>query len=231
MVSVSTFYTLLPSKTTSLKSSRHEFGSKNSISTIRFTRIMSKKGRFVVVGKIQVRRMYQTLAISDDDDAFGVDPEEVELSEVDKLKKELTESFYGTDCGSKTSSETRGEITELTAQLEAKSPTTLAEGLETLNGKWKLVYTSFAPLYPLLWGEILPLVKVEEISETIDSDNLELLQTFQFVGPLATTSISSNATFEVKGVKRLEVSFNKGIIEAPKVASIPAIPVSIKFGG
>jgi hypothetical protein len=88
------------------------------------------------------------------DDEWGPDKEEgpyaaavavveeakpAELSEIDRLKKALVDSFYGTDRGLKATSETRAEIVELITQLEAKNPTPApTEALSLLNGKWIL---------------------------------------------------------------------------------------------
>ena len=63
----------------------------------------------------------------------------VEPSEIDKLKKALVTSFYGTNRGLSATSETRAEIIELITQLEAKNPTPApTEALTLLNGKWIL---------------------------------------------------------------------------------------------
>lgn len=62
-----------------------------------------------------------------------------EPSEMEKLKKQLTDSFYGTNRGLSASSETRAEIVELITQLESKNPTPApTEALSLLNGKWIL---------------------------------------------------------------------------------------------
>ncbi|KAL7213618.1 hypothetical protein ACSBR2_016198 [Camellia fascicularis] len=57
-------------------------------------------------------------------------------------------------------------------------------------------YTSFVGLFPLL-SRTLPLVKVEEVSETINSQNFTIQNSVLFSGPLATTSFSTNAKLEV----------------------------------
>lgn len=67
-------------------------------------------------------------------------------------------------------------------------------------------YTSFTGLFPLLSSGTLPLVNVEEISQTIDSVNFTVQNSVQFSGPLATTSISTNAKFEVRSPKRVHVN-------------------------
>ena len=62
-----------------------------------------------------------------------------EAAEIERLKKALVDSFYGTDRGLKVTSETRAEIVELITQLEAKNPTPApTEALTMLNGKWIL---------------------------------------------------------------------------------------------
>ncbi|MFX6573723.1 PAP/fibrillin family protein, partial [Acinetobacter baumannii] len=72
-------------------------------------------------------------------------------TEMDLLKRQLVDSFYGTNRGLSASSETRAEIVELITQLESKNPTPApTEALSLLNGKWILAYTSFSGLFPLL---------------------------------------------------------------------------------
>ncbi|XP_077210986.1 uncharacterized protein LOC143846434 isoform X2 [Tasmannia lanceolata] len=130
----------------------------------------------------------------------------VEPSEIDKLKRALIDSSYGTDRGLKASSETTAEIVELITKLEAKNPTPApTEALILLNGKWILVYTSLSALFPLL-GTNVPLVNVEEISQSIDLENLTMQNSVRFSGPLATTSLSTNAKFEVCSPQRVQVN-------------------------
>ena len=50
-------------------------------------------------------------------------------------------------------------------------------------------------------------MKVEEISQTIDSEAFSVENVVQFAGPLATTSITTNAKFEVRSPKRVQVGF------------------------
>ena len=49
---------------------------------------------------------------------------------------------------------------------------------------------------------------VEEISQIIDSENFTVQNIVQFAGPLATTSISTSAKFEVRSPKRVQVLFS-----------------------
>ncbi|KAK7303353.1 hypothetical protein RJT34_14257 [Clitoria ternatea] len=179
-----------------------------------------------------------------DDDEWGPEKEdpygggiavaeaEEKPSEIEKLKKALVDSFYGTDRGLKATSETRAEIVELITQLEAKNPNPApTDALTLLNGKWILAYTSFAGLFPLLSRGTLPLVKVEEISQTIDSQNFTVQNSVQFAGPLTTTSISTNAKFEVRSPKRVQIKFEEGIIGTPQLTDSLEIPENVEFLG
>ncbi|PIN06310.1 hypothetical protein CDL12_21137 [Handroanthus impetiginosus] len=156
-----------------------------------------------------------------------------EPTEIEVLKKQLVDSFYGTNRGLSASSETRAEIGELITQLEAKNPTPApTEALTLLNGKWILAYTSFVGLFPLLSrGGSLPLVKLEEISQTIDSENFTVQNSVLFSGPLATTSISTNAKFEVRSPKRVQIKFEEGIIGTPQLTDSIIFPDNVEFLG
>ncbi|XP_028794705.1 plastid-lipid-associated protein, chloroplastic-like [Neltuma alba] len=160
------------------------------------------------------------------------DEKAAEESETDRLKKALVDSFYGTDRGLKATSETRAEIVELITQLEAKNPNPApTEALALLNGKWILAYTSFAGLFPLLSRGTLSLVKVEEISQTIDSQNFTVQNSVKFAGPLATTSVSTNAKFEVRSPQRVQIKFEEGIIGTPQLTDSLVIPENVEFLG
>lgn len=155
-----------------------------------------------------------------------------ELTEIDVLKKQLVDSFYGTNRGLSATSETRAEIVELITQLEAKNPTPApTEALTLLNGKWILAYTSFLGLYPLLSRGRLPLVKVEEISQTIDSENFTVQNSVLFSGPLATTAITTNAKFEVRSPKRVQIKFDEGVIGTPQLTDNIVIPENVEVLG
>ncbi|EEF38021.1 plastid-lipid-associated protein, chloroplastic [Ricinus communis] len=170
------------------------------------------------------------VAVAEEESEEKLKPTEV--TEIDSLKKQLVDSFYGTDRGLKATSETRAEIVELITQLESKNPTAApTEALTLLNGKWILAYTSFSGLFPLLSRGTLPLVKVEEISQTIDSENFTVQNSVQFSGPLATTSISTNAKFEVRSPKRVQIKFDEGIIGTPQLTDSIVLPENVEFLG
>ncbi|MCL7043893.1 hypothetical protein MKW94_023280 [Papaver nudicaule] len=152
-----------------------------------------------------------------------------EPKEITILKKDLVDLLYGTDRGLRVSSETSAGILGLITQLEAKNQPT--DDLTLLNGKWILLYTSFTGLFLLLGRGTLPFVKVEEISQTIDSANLTVQNSVTFAGPLATTSLSTNATFEVKSPKRLQIKFEEGIIGTPQLTDSIEFPESVELFG
>ncbi|KAI3818893.1 hypothetical protein L1987_12714 [Smallanthus sonchifolius] len=155
-----------------------------------------------------------------------------EPTEIDLLKKQLVDLFYGTNRGLSATSETRAEVVELITQLEAKNPTPApTEALPLLNGKWILAYTSFLGLYPLLSRGSLPVVKVEEISQTIDSENFTVQNCVVFSGLGSTTAITTNAKFEVRSPKRVQIKFDEGIIGTPQLTDSIVLPENVEVLG
>ncbi|XP_010529464.1 PREDICTED: probable plastid-lipid-associated protein 1, chloroplastic [Tarenaya hassleriana] len=202
----------------------------------------------VLAGGIAVSRPDFRVRSSEVEDEWGSEPSEnrspvsvVEreieeaieaVEETERLKRALAESLYGTDRGLRASSETRAEIGELITQLEAKNPTPApTDALFLLNGKWILAYTSFVGLFPLLSRGIVPVVKVDEISQTIDSESFTVQNSVRFAGPLATTSISTNAKFEVRSPRRVQIKFEQGIIGTPQLTDSIEIPENVEVLG
>uniref|UniRef100_A0A7N0UJL7 Plastid lipid-associated protein/fibrillin conserved domain-containing protein n=1 Tax=Kalanchoe fedtschenkoi TaxID=63787 RepID=A0A7N0UJL7_KALFE len=152
--------------------------------------------------------------------------------EADLLKNELVSLFYGTNRGLHAASETRAEIAEVVSKLEGRNPTAAPmEALTLLDGKWILEYTSYIGLYPLLSSGTLPLLKVEEISQTIDSHNLTVENSVVFSGPLATTSVSARAKYEVKSPKRVQIKFEEGVVGTPQLTDFITIPEQLQLFG
>ncbi|CAA6661391.1 unnamed protein product [Spirodela intermedia] len=172
---------------------------------------------------------------------------------IGELKTKLKELLYGTDRGLKVSSETRAEIVELITQLESRNPTPApTEALpperqvdprvsfhfsrfispEFVRCQTILRYTSFSGLLPLLATNRVPqLVKVEEISQTIDSESFTVQNSVRFAGPLATTSVSTNAKFEVRSPKRVQIKFEEGIVGTPQLTDSIVVPEKVEFFG
>lgn len=124
-----------------------------SPSSMSFTRITPKS--FSSVESSRVKPVFITRVSADAEDEWGTEKkgeeeggvavavaeeeQAVTETEVDRLKKALVDSFYGTDRGLSATSETRAEIVELITQLEAKNPNPApTEALTLLNGKWIL---------------------------------------------------------------------------------------------
>jgi len=153
-------------------------------------------------------------------------------TELTDLKQGLVDSFYGTQRGLRASSDTRAEINELVTQLEAKNPTPVpTEALTLLNGKWILAYTSNSELFPFLALGSLPLVKVGEISQTIDALAFTVENCVTFEGPLASTSLKAAASFEVRSPKRVQIKFEQGIIGTPQLTDSLDVPASVDVLG
>ncbi|XP_057960535.1 plastid-lipid-associated protein, chloroplastic-like isoform X2 [Malania oleifera] len=235
-------------KVFSATSPQLQFGSKPSIFPINSIGIGEKVTKRCRVSSVRGRQNFRVRAADEDEGgpylgepaeegaaaAVAVAEEEKpkEPTEISSLKKALVDSFYGTDRGLRASSETRAEIVELITQLEAKNPTPApTEALTLLNGKWILAYTSFAGLFPLMSRGTLPLVKVEEISQTIDSETFTVQNSVQFSGPLTTTSVSANAKFEVRSPQRVQIKFQEGIIGTPQLTDSIVIPENVEFLG
>ncbi|PWA53167.1 light-induced protein [Artemisia annua] len=181
--------------------------------------------------KFSVRASYE-----ETESFFAVEDEVPEVKkktgEIEVLKKQLVDSFYGTNRGLSATSETRAEVVELITQLEAKNPTAApTESLPLLNGKWILAYTSFLGLYPLLSSGSLPVVKVEEISQTIDSENFTVQNCVVFSGLGSTTAITTNAKFEVRSPKRVQIKFDEGIIGTPQLTDSIELPENVQIFG
>ncbi|KAB1221786.1 Plastid-lipid-associated protein, chloroplastic [Morella rubra] len=237
-----------PRKTLPVIQSRTQITSKPGIfapNTVKVTQKPIDRPWICTGGFIQGKQNFRVRAAIDDeggpDKKEGstvavVEKEEklkpAEPTEIDRLKKVLVDSFSGTDRGLKATSETRAEIVELITQLEAKNPTPApTEALTLLNGKWILAYTSFAGLFPLLAGGTLPFLKVEEISQTIDSETRTVQNCVQFSGPLATTSISTNSKFDVRSPKLVQIKLEEGIIGTPKLTDSIEIPENVEVLG
>lgn len=85
-----------------------------------------------------------------------------------------------------------------------------------------LRYTSFVGLFPLLATDRVPqLVKVEEISQTIDAEAFTVQNSVRFSGPLATTSLTTNAKFDVRSPKRVQVCLTLWATASPPSLSMP----------
>ncbi|CAL0309103.1 unnamed protein product [Lupinus luteus] len=171
-------------------------------------------------------------ASGSDDEVSGVAVVEEEKTEVEKVKKLLVDSLYGTDRGLRASRETRSEIVELITQLEALNPTPApTQALPLLNGKWILAYTSFRGLFPLLSQAIAPFIRAGDISQTIDSETYAVQNSVQFVGPWTTTDVNCHGKYEVRSPKRVQLKIEERVIGTPQLTDSLTIPEEVEFVG
>lgn len=152
--------------------------------------------------------------------------------DVAEVKAALLDSLYGTERGLTAKSESRAEINELISQLEANNPTPApTEALTLLDGDWKLVYTSNSELIALLALSRLPFVTLGDITQRIDSASSTVENKVQLTVPLSRTSFSTTASFEARSPKRLQISFEKGVIQTPQLLDNVDIPESVSILG
>lgn len=150
----------------------------------------------------------------------GEEEEDEEEAEVDAVKSRLLDSFYGTNRGLSASSKTRAEVNELISRLEAMNPTpSPSYELAALSGKWRLVYTSNSEVMFLLAAENLPGLNVGDITQTIDGVGGRVENRVAFSAPMLESSVSANASFEVRSPKRLQVKFDEAGVETPTIVA------------
>ncbi|ONK71749.1 uncharacterized protein A4U43_C04F11970 [Asparagus officinalis] len=163
------------------------------------------------------------------------EPEPVPEPESDKLgdlKRCLVDNLYGTEYGLRASAEVRAEIFELVSQLEAENPTPAPnETAEFLDGNWILLYTAFSELLPLVAIGTIPLLKIKEISQQIDTRSMSIINATTLSSPFATFSFSATASFEVRSPSRIQVRFKEGAFKPPEISSTVNLPENIEVFG
>ncbi|KAA0053023.1 hypothetical protein IC582_015039 [Cucumis melo] len=149
-----------------------------------------------------------------------------------ELKRCLVDTVYGTEFGFRAGLEERAEILEIVNQLEAANPTPApVEASGLLDGNWILLYTAFSELLPLLALGALPLVKVEKITQEIDSKTFTIVNSTTLSSPFTTFSFSASAAFEVRSPSRIQVQFKEGILQPPEIKSRLDLPENIDIFG
>ncbi|KAK7309643.1 hypothetical protein RJT34_06540 [Clitoria ternatea] len=151
---------------------------------------------------------------------------------VEGLKRALVDTVYGTGLGFRAGSEIRAEVSELVTQLEAANPTLApVEEPALLNGSWVLLYTASSELLPLLAAGTLPLLKVDKISQTIDTSSFTIINSSTFSSPFASFSFSASASFEVRSPTRIQVTFKEGTLQPPEIKSKVELPENVDIFG
>lgn len=92
-------------------------------------------------------------------------------------------------------------------------------------------YTAFSELLPLLAVGNLPLVKVDQICQSIDSSSLIVDNSITISSPAATLSFSASAAFEVRSPTRIQVQFKEGTLKPPVIKSNIDLPEDVNVFG
>ncbi|GFQ07880.1 plastid lipid-associated protein 3 chloroplastic [Phtheirospermum japonicum] len=149
-----------------------------------------------------------------------------------ELKRALVDTVYGSGFGFRASPEVRAEVLELVSQLEARNPTSApTESIELFDGNWVLVYTAFSELLPLLAAGSIPTVKIEKISQYIDTSSLTIKNSTTLSSPVSSLSFSAFASFEVRSPSRIQVEFKEGTFNPPEMKSSIDLPEIINIFG
>ncbi|KAE8789788.1 putative plastid-lipid-associated protein 3, chloroplastic [Hordeum vulgare] len=149
----------------------------------------------------------------------------------EELKRCLVDTVYGSGLGLKASSEVRGEVVELVAQLEAANPTSAPVQASELDGNWILLYTAYSELLPILLAGATPFARVDKISQEIDSRSMTIINASTISTPFASFSFSATASFEVQTPSRIEVQFKEGSFQPPEISSSVNLPEQIAIFG
>ncbi|KAM3409307.1 hypothetical protein ACQJBY_001959 [Aegilops geniculata] len=149
----------------------------------------------------------------------------------EELKRCLVDTVYGSGLGLKASSEVRGEVVELVAQLEAANPTSAPVQAPELDGNWILLYTAYSELLPILLAGATPFTRVDKISQEIDSRSMTIINASTISTPFASFSFSATASFEVQTPSRIEVQFKEGSFQPPEISSSVTLPEQIAIFG
>ncbi|GAB2236944.1 hypothetical protein Droror1_Dr00026826 [Drosera rotundifolia] len=144
----------------------------------------------------------------------------------------LVDTVYGTELGFRASAEVRAEVFELVNQLEGLNPNpSPVENPGLLDGNWVLLYTAFSELLPLLAVGATPLLKVERISQSIDTSSSTIENSTTLSGPFATFSFSASASFEVRSPSRVQVQFQEWSSKPPEIKSKIDLPTDVDVFG
>ena len=182
-----------------------------------------------------------TRAIDVEEESFAVgeastdhEASDVNSMSTQDLKAALLDSFYGSERGLSARSEIRAEVNELITQLESANPTpspTEDPSLSSMEGVWKLVYTSNSELIAVLALSKLPFVEVGDITQKIDSIAGTVVNTVGLTVPFSRTSFSTTASFEIRSPKRLQLRLTKTGIQTPELLTDLELPSNISIMG
>ncbi|KAJ8448419.1 hypothetical protein Cgig2_022047 [Carnegiea gigantea] len=155
-----------------------------------------------------------------------------EAIETLKLKRALVDTAHGTDFGFRASAQVRAEVSELVTKLEKVNPNpNPIEVPAVLDGTWVLVYTANSELSPLLAVGSTPLLKVEKITQAIDTRTQTVENSCTLSSGFLTFSFSASASFEVRSPSRIQVQFKEVTFEPPAIKPRLDIPENVEIFG
>ncbi|KAH1234490.1 Plastoglobulin-1, chloroplastic [Glycine max] len=93
------------------------------------------------------------------------------------------------------------------------------------------LYTASSELLPLLAAGRLPLLKVDKITQTIDTSSSTIINSTTLSSPFASLSFSASSSFEVQSPTRIQVAFKEGSIQAPDIKSNVELPENVDIFG
>ncbi|KAG4992224.1 hypothetical protein JHK87_025681 [Glycine soja] len=98
-------------------------------------------------------------------------------------------------------------------------------------GQCREGYTASSELLPLLAAGRLPLLKVDKITQTIDTSSSTIINSTTLSSPFASLSFSASSSFEVQSPTRIQVAFKEGSIQAPDIKSNVELPENVDIFG
>ena len=128
-------------------------------------------------------------------------------------KSELITAVLPTNCGINTTADQRQSILSAIAQLEARNPTpNPLNAPELLAGNWRLLYTTSQELLNI---DRLPLYQLGAIYQCICLPEQRIYNIAEISGiPGLAGVVSVSARFEPVSSKRVDVTFERGVLGA-----------------
>ena len=142
-------------------------------------------------------------------------------------KVELLEAIAGRNRGIIATQTDQTAILSAIARLEDENPNPRPfEVKETLNGNWRLLYTSSEELLRI---DRFPLLKLGQIYQAIRLETSEIFNIAEVYGlPLLEGLVAVGATFEPTSERRVQVKFRRGVLGLQRLVGYTSPDALIK---
>ncbi|MEO1146577.1 MAG: PAP/fibrillin family protein [Cyanobacteria bacterium J06638_22] len=142
-------------------------------------------------------------------------------------KVELLEAIAGRNRGIIATQTDQTAILSAIARLEDENPNPRPlEAKETLNGNWRLLYTSSEELLRI---DRFPLLKLGQIYQWIRLETSEIFNIAEVYGlPLLEGLVAVGATFELTSERRVQVKFRRGVLGLQRLVGYTSPEALIK---